>query len=366
MSRALAGISRRRLPLHADIWNKGTPQRLFKQFVHQRQSLGLTNLPYDHKLSGSKARLRRNWHLHPSVHTTLAQLSTAQSSIAAGCVAPSGLLLPLNERPIQAEVSLQDLFAWHLTAEAQAKAVGAAFVEEDDGPSAEDLLIELNWLLDDAVAAQSSSAFVWKACSWRHLQSVNSSSTRVPGTPRHDDTRVALRLSLTSLTDLWKQRTQGRVPLQYLNNCCHWRDMVLAVGPGVLIPRPETELLIDFAQQALQKNPALGTGPWLDLGTGSGAIALGLASILPKAAQVYAVDSSSAALAWAQLNVDRLNLAGRVMKEVGQFEPWLALDGGQGLGLDSLTPICSGAAEQLQAGGFLALETTGTAGINLP
>ena len=40
-----------------------------------------------------------------------------------------------------------------------------------------------------------------------------------------------------------------RVPLQYLTNCCHWRDMVLAVGPGVLIPRPETELLIDFAQQ---------------------------------------------------------------------------------------------------------------------
>lgn len=53
----------------------------------------------------------------------------------------TGLLLPLNERPIQAEVSLQDLFAWHLTAEAQAKAVGAAFVEEDDGPSAEDLLV---------------------------------------------------------------------------------------------------------------------------------------------------------------------------------------------------------------------------------
>lgn len=41
--------------------------------------------------------------------------------------------------------------------------------------------------------------------------------------------------------------------------------------------------------QALQKNPALGTGPWLDLGTGSGAIALGLASILPKAAQVRPV-----------------------------------------------------------------------------
>lgn len=48
-------------------------------------------------------------------------------------------------------------------------------------------------------------------------------------------------------------------------------------------------------------------------------------------------------------------------REVGQFEPWLALDGGLGLGLDSLTPICSGAAKMLQPGGFLAVETTGTA-----
>lgn len=50
-----------------------------------------------------------------------------------------------------------------------------------------------------------------------------------------------------------------------------------------------------------------------------------------------------------------------LQKEVGKFEPWLALDGGVGPGLDSLTPICSGAAITLQPGGFLALETTGTA-----
>lgn len=45
-----------------------------------------------------------------------------------------------------------------------------------------------------------------------------------------------------------------RVPLQYLNNCCHWREFILAVGPGVLIPRPETELLIDFAQQVRHRS----------------------------------------------------------------------------------------------------------------
>ncbi len=40
----------------------------------------------------------------------------------------------------------------------------------------------------------------------------------------------------------------AREPLQYLCNLAHWRDITLAVGPGVLIPRPETELLVDFAE----------------------------------------------------------------------------------------------------------------------
>lgn len=53
----------------------------------------------------------------------------------------TGPLLPLSERPIQTEVSLQDLFTWHLTAAAEAKAIGATCVKEDDGPSVEDLLV---------------------------------------------------------------------------------------------------------------------------------------------------------------------------------------------------------------------------------
>ena len=53
----------------------------------------------------------------------------------------TGPLLPLSERPIQSEVSLQDLFRWHSTAAAQAEAIGATFVKEDDGPSVEDLLV---------------------------------------------------------------------------------------------------------------------------------------------------------------------------------------------------------------------------------
>ena len=59
-----------------------------------------------------------------------------------------------------------------------------------------------------------------------------------------------------------------RVPLQYLTGSAHWRDLVLAVGPGALIPRPETELLIDFAQEVrpclvlLAMSESLSAGQW--------------------------------------------------------------------------------------------------------
>lgn len=63
---------------------------------------------------------------------------------------------------------------------------------------------------------------------------------------------------------------QERVPLQYLVGASHWRDLVVAVGPGVLIPRPETEQIIDFVQEELQSSPNLAAAPWADLGCGSG------------------------------------------------------------------------------------------------
>jgi release factor glutamine methyltransferase len=63
---------------------------------------------------------------------------------------------------------------------------------------------------------------------------------------------------------------QERVPLQYLVGAAHWRDLVLAVGPGVLIPRPETELIIDFVEEELRGSPSLAAAPWADLGCGSG------------------------------------------------------------------------------------------------
>ena len=72
----------------------------------------------------------------------------------------TGPQLPLSERPIQAEVSLQELLRWHSTAEAQAKAIGAAFAEEDDGPSPEDLLVWVLWPLISPELAASQQVCI--------------------------------------------------------------------------------------------------------------------------------------------------------------------------------------------------------------
>lgn len=68
--------------------------------------------------------------------------------------------------------------------------------------------------------------------------------------------------------------------MQYLTHTAHWRDMVLVVGPGVLIPRPETEQLIDLVLAANIQQITDQGHPWVDLGTGTGAIAIGLSRIL--------------------------------------------------------------------------------------
>lgn len=74
---------------------------------------------------------------------------------------------------------------------------------------------------------------------------------------------------------------QERVPFQYLTHGSHWSRYILSVGTGVLIPRPETEAFFpDFVKKAVTSNPALALSPWLDLGTGSGAIAIACADAL--------------------------------------------------------------------------------------
>lgn len=122
--------------------------------------------------------------------------------------------------------------------------------------------------------------------------------------------RVTLRYPLIELERRWQLRLTQRVPVQYLVGETPWRDLTLTVSPAVLIPRPETELIIDLAAAAIARSPLrdqLAQGTWVDMGTGSGAIALGLAQAFP-AAHILAVDISPEALVIARENADRLGL----------------------------------------------------------
>jgi release factor glutamine methyltransferase len=96
-------------------------------------------------------------------------------------------------------------------------------------------------------------------------------------------------------------RRAAREPLQHVVGTAPFRYLELAVGPGVLIPRPETELLIDVALTWLRE--AVVHAPRVaDLGTGSGALALAMAGECP-GAQVWAVEREAAALQWAARNI---------------------------------------------------------------
>lgn len=99
-------------------------------------------------------------------------------------------------------------------------------------------------------------------------------------------------------------RRAERVPLQHITGVAPFRHLELAVGPGVFVPRPETEILAQFAIDALAAMPS--PRPLaVDLGTGSGAIALAMATEVPHA-RVVAVERSADAHRWAVRNVARL------------------------------------------------------------
>lgn len=197
-------------------------------------------------------------------------------------------------------------------------------------------------------------------------------------------------LALEDLDQRWQQRLQRRVPVQYLAGQTPWRDLTLQVSPAVLIPRPETELIIDLAVAASQRAPDLQRGLWADLGTGSGAIALGLAQALPLAT-ILAVDQSPAALALAKANARAAGLADRIhfhqgswfaplasfrgqigamvanppyiptgvlptlAPEVIDHEPRAALDGGVD-GLGSIRTLVTQAPDYLEPGGLWLVE----------
>jgi len=203
---------------------------------------------------------------------------------------------------------------------------------------------------------------------------------------------IDLKQPLSAIDQLWQRRIQERLPIQYLLGYTHWRHFTLKVTPDVLIPRPETELIIDIALQALQQspNPQLNLGNWVDLGTGSGAIALGLTDLLTNAT-IYAIDTSKAALAIAQDNAINTGLASKIkfdqgnwwqpiehlqgkisamvsnppyiptatiptlQKEVANHEPHLALDGGKD-GLEHIRYLIKTAPAYLVSGGIWLIE----------
>ncbi|MGN8027301.1 peptide chain release factor N(5)-glutamine methyltransferase [Microbacterium sp. 22242] len=180
-------------------------------------------------------------------------------------------------------------------------------------------------------------------------------------------------------------RRAKREPLQHLTGTAPFRHLELAVGPGVFVPRPETEIVAQFAIDALLAS-ASPEPVGVDLCTGSGAIALALATEVPHA-QVHAVELSPEAHAWAARNTagqpnltlvlgdlaDELaELDGTVDvvisnppyvpddavprdPEVRLFDPALALYGGPD-GLDVVRAISRRAWALLRPGGTLVLE----------
>ena len=194
-----------------------------------------------------------------------------------------------------------------------------------------------------------------------------------------------------------ERRAKGE-PLQYVTGEMPFRHIVLACNRGVLIPRPETEVLVDEALVQLDRISAEGADPSerggllaLEVGTGTGCIALSLASERP-GTRVVATDISPDAIALATRNRDALGLEGAVQivecdlasgvdeelfgcfdllisnppyiptsvlptipGEVVDFEPRLALDGGAD-GLDVFRRILATAPRVLRPGGALCVE----------
>jgi len=124
--------------------------------------------------------------------------------------------------------------------------------------------------------------------------------------------------------DAWKTLEARRIkgePIAYILGKKGFHNIELLVAPGVLIPRPETELLVDIALAEISNRH--GHIKILDLGTGSGAIALAVASAAPQSS-VTATDQSADALAIAALNAQSLSLTERVQFRQGSW--YQALD----------------------------------------
>jgi release factor glutamine methyltransferase len=187
---------------------------------------------------------------------------------------------------------------------------------------------------------------------------------------------------LTSLERLLERLSAGE-PLAYLTGIREFYGLKFAVTPDVLVPRPETEILVETALDWLRSHPGMRCA--VDVGTGSGCIAVTLAHAIP-GLHVTAVDISPAALSIARRNAEQHGVASRVdcvqgdllaglsgpydlvganlpyipsadaeALPVGRFEPRLALDGGPD-GLDLVRRLLAQLPLRLASGGLALLE----------
>ncbi|MDE9365928.1 peptide chain release factor N(5)-glutamine methyltransferase [Luteipulveratus sp. YIM 133132] len=193
-------------------------------------------------------------------------------------------------------------------------------------------------------------------------------------------------------TDMVDQRAD-RVPLQHLTGVAGFRGLELAVGPGVFVPRPETELLVDLVLDGLAPGALV-----VDLCTGSGAVPLAVKHERPDV-EAYAVELDPLAFAWAERNRERLGLDVEmrcgaaqsafpeldtmvdvvvsnppyipvgmepVDPEVRDHDPEVALYGGSEDGLRIPLEVAARAWQLLPPGGRLVMEHADVQGDSLP
>jgi release factor glutamine methyltransferase len=229
---------------------------------------------------------------------------------------------------------------------------------------------------------------------------------------RHDAEALAAHVLGVDRRDLWRHdeiepraqnsydalvvRRERREPLQHLTGVAYFRHLTLAVGPGVFVPRPETELVAGVAIDEARRIASTGRTPVVvDLGTGSGAIARSVADEVP-AAVVHAVELADDALIWAKRNLEGSrvqlhtgDLAAGVPEldgtvdvvvsnppyipvaavprdpEVRDYDPELSLYAGDD-GLDVIRVIQQVAARLLRPGGLVVVEHADEQGTAAP
>ena len=188
-------------------------------------------------------------------------------------------------------------------------------------------------------------------------------------------------IALDTFHDLLARRITHE-PLQYITGTAYFRNLELRVGPGVLVPRPESELLVGAVLNHIANLPA--PVSVIDLGSGSGALALAVATEATNS-RVIAVEKSDVALVWLKKNVESIVEDLRIVhsdvsdaligikcdvvianppyiqdesdlpRDVVEHEPAVALFGGKD-GMDAPRAFIGAASRLLKPGGLLAIE----------